>query len=119
MVNSICTAKEVNAEVGLSPNEPRRDFVSGLSPQDKVTTYGDLVASLTRVLPPAENIGRQDSIAGLGNFLNGRRTRKKVAKAERRDAWKRGENKRMSQLESSLQWVSSIRSHFPFLLYAL
>ncbi|KIW45764.1 hypothetical protein, variant 2 [Exophiala oligosperma] len=101
----ICTAKEVNAEVGLSPNEPRRDFVSGLSPQDKVTTYGDLVASLTRVLPPAENIGRQDSIAGLGNFLNGRRTRKKVAKAERRDAWKRGENKRMSQLESSLQWL--------------
>lgn len=110
VVNSICNAKDVDGELGLSQYDAQRRFIPGPYPQDRVAAYGGLLAPLTKVLPPVENAGRHDPLAGIGNFLNNRATQKKVRKAQKREA--KGKDKKMNRLEGSVQWVSC-RDSFP------
>ncbi|KIW10817.1 hypothetical protein PV08_10116 [Exophiala spinifera] len=99
----ICKAKDVDGELGLSPNDVQMRFVPGSYPQDKVAAYGDLLAPLTSVLGPAQSGGRNDPIAGVGKFLNNRSAQRKVKDAQKNDA--EGKDKGMSHIENSLKWI--------------
>lgn len=98
---SIARTKDVDAEVGIAPSDSRG--VVGLSPDERVARYGDLLAPLTHVLPPLQDSGRQDPIAALGQRFGNKSTEKKIRKAQRK--MEKGETKQFTALEGDLKWV--------------
>lgn len=75
----------------------------GLSPEQRQGYYGDLIAPLSRVLPPLQQSGRSDPIAMLGQGLSSRDSQKKMQKAQKDVA--KGKTKDLDSLEGGLKWV--------------
>ena len=88
-------------EVGLSL---QRKPLDGSSPEDRLMCYGDLVAPLSRTLPPLERVGRNDPIAMLGRGIGHRDDQRKRKKAEEKIG--KGKSEKGDELEGGLKWVS-------------
>ena len=101
---SIGKTTDVDAEVGIASASGRSDSLYGLSPEERQAYYGDLIAPLSRVLPPLQQSGRSDPIAMLGRGLASRDSQKKKQKAEKDIA--KGKTKDLDSLEGGLKWVS-------------
>lgn len=100
---SIGKTEDVNAEVGLaSGSKPPNSY--GISLEERQSYFGDLIAPLSRVLPPLQQSGRNDLIAQLGRGLASRTNQKKMQKANKDMA--KGKTKNVDALEGGLKWVS-------------
>jgi hypothetical protein len=75
-----------------------------MSLEERQAYFGDLIAPLSRVLPPLQQSGRNDPIAQLGRGLASRTNHKKVQKANKDMA--KGKTKNVEALEGGLKWVS-------------
>lgn len=102
-IYSIGKTTDVDAEVNITS---RADSLYGLSPEEMQGYYGDLIAPLSRVLPPLPQSGRSDPIAMLGRGLASRDNQKKRRKAEEKMA--KGKTKDLQSLEGGLKWVSRV-----------
>lgn len=103
MDTSIGSSSNVDREVGISSGTQRRNII-GQTAEEKLARYGELVAPLSVVLPPSQNIGRQDPLAKIGQRIGDKGDQKKLEKA-RRDA-ARGKLEKMGDLEGGLKCVS-------------
>lgn len=108
---SIGTTKDVDAEVGIVSNTNRGKTYGDSSPEARIDSYGNLVAPLSRILPPTSQNGRTDPIAMFARGLADRTSQKTLGKAEK-DASK-GKNKKLDALEGGLKWVSLRRPYRP------
>ncbi|KAE8451320.1 hypothetical protein EG329_003949 [Mollisiaceae sp. DMI_Dod_QoI] len=101
----ICIGKttDVDAEVGIASASGQSNSFYGLSPEERQAYYGDLIAPLSRVLPPLQQSGRSDPIAMLGRGLANRGNQKKMKKAEKGIA--KGKTKDLDSLEGGLKWL--------------
>jgi hypothetical protein len=95
----------VEASVGLAPPPGPRTSSYGISPEERQAFFGDLIATISRVLPPLQQNGRNDPVAMLGRSLANRTNQKKMQKAEK-DITKGKKNKNLDALEGGLKWVS-------------
>lgn len=79
----ICIGKTANvdAEVNITSASGQSDHMYGLSPEGRQAYYGDLIAPLSRVLPPLQQSGRTDPIAMLGRGIASRDSQKKMKKS--------------------------------------
>lgn len=107
---SIGKTEDVNAEVGLAFQGSRRPNSYGISPEERQAYFGDLIAPLSRVLPPLQQNGRNDPIAQLGRGLAIRTNQKKIQKADKDMA--KGKTKNMNSLEGRLKWVRRMALNF-------
>ncbi|GLI81851.1 hypothetical protein PoHVEF18_010243 [Penicillium ochrochloron] len=105
----ICIGKtqDVEATVGLNVSPYQRQDMYGLAPEQRQMLFGDLVAPLSRVLPPLQQSGRNDPVAMIGRSLASRTNQKKIQKAEKDMA--KGKNKSIDALQGGMQWVSLTR----------
>jgi hypothetical protein len=92
----------VEASVGLAPPPGPRTSSYGISPEARQAFFGDLLAPLSRVLPPLQQNGRNDPVAMLGRSLASRTNQKKMQRAEK-DMTKGKKNKKLNALEGGLQ----------------
>ncbi|KAM0450628.1 hypothetical protein ACHAPV_010412 [Trichoderma viride] len=99
----IGTTKDVDAEVGIVSNTNRGKTYGDSSPEARIDSYGNLVAPLSRILPPTSQNGRTDPIAMFARGLADRTSQKTLGKAEK-DASK-GKNKKLDALEGGLKWL--------------
>ncbi|KAJ5633242.1 hypothetical protein N7490_009581 [Penicillium lividum] len=102
----ICIAKtkDVDAELGLDSTSTQQSLYA-VSPEARRAQYGDLIAPLSRVLPPLEQRGRNDPIAMLGRGIASRGDQKKMQKVEKEMAKGRGKTKNLDALEGGLKWL--------------
>ncbi|KAJ5218504.1 uncharacterized protein N7498_000603 [Penicillium cinerascens] len=113
----ICIGKteDVNAEVGLASQGSRRPNFYGISPEERQAYFGDLIAPLSRVLPPFQQNGRNDPIAQLGRGLASRTNRQKIKKANKDMA--KGKTTNIDSLEGGLKWLMVRRASADALEY--
>lgn len=102
-MNSIGRAKDVDNEVGIYSSGGQQRTTDA-RPEARVAAYGNLVAPITRLLPPQQQGGRNDPLAMLGGGLSKRENKKKMEKAQEEMA--KGKTKEFDQLEGGLKWVS-------------
>ncbi|KAF3391459.1 hypothetical protein F1880_007675 [Penicillium rolfsii] len=102
----ICIGKtqDVEASVGLAAPPGPRTNSFGISPEGRLAFFGDLIAPLSLLLPPLQQIGRNDPAAMLGRTLANRTNQKKMQKAEK-DITKGKKNKNLDSLEGGLKWL--------------
>ena len=114
---SIGKTEDVNAEVGLASQGSRRPNSYGISPEERQAYFGDLIAPLSRVLPPLQQNGRNDPIAQLGRGLASRTNQKKIQKADKDMA--KGKTKNVDSLEGGLKWVRRLELNIIAILRAV
>ena len=105
-IYSIGKTVDVDNEVGVASASGRSDLLFGISPEERQARYGDLIAPLSRVLPPLQQNGRSDPIAMIGRGLSSRASQKKMQKAEKDSA--KGKTKKSTSLEADLKWASLV-----------
>ncbi|KAJ6093579.1 hypothetical protein N7486_008868 [Penicillium sp. IBT 16267x] len=97
--------KDVDEELGLSSSTSPPQSLYGVPPKERRAQYGDLIAPLSRVLPPLEQRGRSEPVAMLGQGIASRGDQKKMQKVEKELAKGRGKTKNLDALEEGLKWL--------------
>ncbi|KAL7937848.1 hypothetical protein V8C35DRAFT_319912 [Trichoderma chlorosporum] len=98
----IGTSTDVDAEVGISQGGSRR-YSGNISPEERLSYYGDLVAPISHVLPALQQSGRSDPIAMLGRGMSNKDRQKKLEKAQ--EELRKGKRKDIDKLEGGLKWL--------------
>ncbi|KAF2156337.1 hypothetical protein K461DRAFT_310817 [Myriangium duriaei CBS 260.36] len=96
-------SKDLDIELGIFTHSRQQASHYACSPEQRLDSYNGLVAPLSVVLPPLENVGRKDPIAMLGRGIGARESQRKSRKAEKSAA--RGRNRRGDNTGDDLKWV--------------
>jgi hypothetical protein len=101
--SSICKAKDVDNEVGISSDGRGPGHAAG--PEDRMAFYKNRIARLSTVLPPLQKHGgRSEPLAMLGQTFSDRDNDRKMRRAQRKK--QKGKTEKFDALEGGLQWVN-------------